>query len=601
MVRGVTNEPAARLATEADAKSWLDQTAMLYAAEHSLILSQGTGSSSASNSGGVVMNSEEFDKYKNSHDAFVNQHVELYMRYLGKSTRDGNNLYMDERERNLALQSELDSIAREHGEKYVKGIRPVFDVRKARHFDSAWNWVRQDAKLMYFDIIFGRLTEVDRDIMAKSIAIMNRADPSLLNYMTYHIESCNVELGDKYRLAKDLATVLLNNCKVAMDEPPRCKDVTFPTAPSTEITAAGEIKYSEVNRPGVRKLEAYVKEMAAGSQVGYRLNMEKIQQDISNLYEMVKLQPNMSSSGKEHIKSLYDEVARSLNIASDSPLDSKRRPSSSFISPIVEQPASVSDNTLPFLHLKRNLTGEWNYSKQLTCVYLDILTEIATSGSSFEGTNALLTGCGRGSIGAEVLKGLLSGGCKVVVTTSSYSRSTVEYYQHIYQVYGSRGSKLVVVPFNQASKQDCITLIDYIYSPQGLNMDLDYVVPFAAISENGREVDGIDDVSELAHRLMLTNLIRLIGSIKSKKQHYGVLTRPTQIVLPQSPNHGTFGGDGLYAESKIGLEPLFNKWKSESWSQYISLVGAVIGWTRVFTFNLGYRFNEFNQHFGGRY
>lgn len=41
-----------------------------------------------------------------------------------------------------------------------------------------------------------------------------------------------------------------------------------------------------------------------------------------------------------------------------------------------------------------------------------------------------------------------------------------------------------------------------------------------------------------------------------------------------------FGGDGLYAESKIALEVLFNKWFSESWAEYLTLAGAVIGWTR---------------------
>ena len=42
-------------------------------------------------------------------------------------------------------------------------LQPRFDILKARHFDSSWNWVRQDALLMYYDIIFGRLTTVDRD------------------------------------------------------------------------------------------------------------------------------------------------------------------------------------------------------------------------------------------------------------------------------------------------------------------------------------------------------------------------------------------------------------------------------------------------------
>ncbi|KAK6062446.1 hypothetical protein SCUP515_13360, partial [Seiridium cupressi] len=74
----------------------------------------------------------------------------------------------------------------------------------------------------------------------------------------------------------------------------------------------------------------------------------------------------------------------------------------------------------------------------------------------------------------------------------------------MYAKYGDRGSQLVVVPFNQGSKQDVEALIDYIYDPKkGLGWDLDYIVPFAAISEQGRLIDGIDSKSELAHRIML--------------------------------------------------------------------------------------------------
>jgi hypothetical protein len=35
-----------------------------------------------------------------------------------------------------------------------------------------------------------------------------------------------------------------------------------------------------------------------------------------------------------------------------------------------------------------------------------------------------------------------------------------------------------------------------------------------------------------------------------------------------------------YAESKLGLEALCHKWHSESWGDYVSITGAVIGWTR---------------------
>ncbi|TFY75042.1 hypothetical protein EWM64_g8970 [Hericium alpestre] len=141
---------------------------------------------------------------------------------------------------------------------------------------------------------------------------------------------------------------------------------------------------------------------------------------------------------------------------------------------------------------------------------------------------------------------------------SRYSRATVEYYQGIFQHFGSRGSVLTVVPFNQGSKQDVEPLVDYIYATLG--MDLDYILPFAAVPENGREIDGLDDKSELAHRIMLVNLLRLLGAVKSKKASRHFVTHPTQ--------------------SKVSLETLFQRWNSESWGEYLCLAGAVIGWTR---------------------
>ena len=48
----------------------------------------------------------------------------------------------------------------------------------------------------------------------------------------------------------------------------------------------------------------------------------------------------------------------------------------------------------------------------------------------------------------------------------------------------SCGSALIIVPFNQASKQDVEALVNYIYS--NLSMDLDYILPFVGIiPENG--------------------------------------------------------------------------------------------------------------------
>ena len=40
------------------------------------------------------------------------------------------------------------------GDAYSEAIQPRFDILKARRFDSSWNWVHQDALLMYYDINF---------------------------------------------------------------------------------------------------------------------------------------------------------------------------------------------------------------------------------------------------------------------------------------------------------------------------------------------------------------------------------------------------------------------------------------------------------------
>jgi fatty acid synthase subunit alpha, fungi type len=224
-------------------------------------------------------------------------------------------------------------------------------------------------------------------------------------------------------------------------------------------------------------------------------------------------------SKKNPFKALYEGVVRSLRKDLE-PTRARaatrsRRSSSQFLRPQIFGVTSVSANKVPLLHLKRKVGASGEYSSNLTGAYLNILHEIATSGTTFKDKNALLTGVGKGSIGVEILKGLLSGGAHVVITTSRYNRSTVEYYQSIYQSVGSCGSALTVVLFNQGSKQDVEALVDYICATLG--MDLDYILPFAAIPENGREIDSLDDKSELAHRIMLVNLLRILGLSRPRR------------------------------------------------------------------------------------
>ncbi|KAG8418627.1 putative PKS/NRPS-like protein biosynthetic cluster [Metarhizium acridum] len=245
-----------------------------------------------------------------------------------------------------------------------------------------------------------------------------------------------------------------------------------------------------------------------------------------------------------------------------------------------ERPRSLRIDDDKLLRIGHKVGNNWEYPDSLCSTLHQVLAGARTTGLSFAGRNILVTGAGEGSIGCSLVSKLLSAGAHVIVTSSSYSPRVTRFYQRLFAEHGSKGSTLILVPFNQASVRDVEALVTYIYDDGGLDMDLDHVIPFAAISENGRNLDNIDSRSELAHRVMLTNTIRLLGRVKHHKEARKIVTRPAQVILPLSPNHGKFGGDGLYAESKLGLESFFDKFHSEDWADYLLICGALIGWTR---------------------
>jgi fatty acid synthase subunit alpha, fungi type len=99
--------------------------------------------------------------------------------------------------------------------------------------------------------------------------------------MQYNIDQCDPSKGETYELAKQFGQQLIENTREVIGQPPVYKHgallyydrfsssdivsiVTFVTVPQAEVTAKGDIVYSEVIRENVHKLEAYVEEMASG-------------------------------------------------------------------------------------------------------------------------------------------------------------------------------------------------------------------------------------------------------------------------------------------------------------------------------------------------
>ena len=525
LLLAVTVQPSARLETDTAATAFLDSIVDIYAALEGVSLSVPATTGGENPLGGMVIDPKALEHLTKQQDSLSRQQLEAFARSLNVDLSSGDKLLIKSQDSLRDLQSQIDLWHAEHGDFYASAIKPVFSIAKARTYASSWNWVMQDTIQLFNSLTIGRLSVSDEIMPRYYSRIVGSSDGRSLETIRYLIST--TQRRKTPRAVREFFEQLHDECARRLGSGAVFKPSTNWGAPRTAIDAYGTIKYVEVPRH---------KSQAIGSLV------ERVVSET---------------------KGLYGDFTR-INEGRQNGLYEPRE-----------------GNGVPILHIKTKSGRLWQYDTKLTALYLDSLSHGTQHGLGFSGKSVLLTGAGQGSIGVQLLAGLIAGGAKVIVTTSNYTPEVTRFYSSLYCQHGARGSKLVVVPFNQGSQQDIDALCEYIFEPgKGLGWDLDHIIPFAAISEQGRKIDNIDSKSEFAHRLMLTNCIRLLGSLKKHKQKYGSRNRPGQVILPLSANHGTFGHDGLYSESKAALETLFERWHSEDWSQYLSICGASIGWTR---------------------
>ncbi|KAG3101268.1 Fatty acid synthase subunit beta [Phytophthora idaei] len=530
LLHGLTQNPKQRLTDESTAKKWLDGVADDYAQYAGIdipYLSKLGGRMAGPALSQQTMPSSPLSRdFEKRLKTMIADQVDALNSFLGEDKLNWHRQLETEVEVREAIESSLSQWISEHDEGYTAGITGKFDAKKERQYDSYWNWAVQDVMELYTTARKSVGTMVDTSAVFKLESLKphlrNRATPEILQCIQFFASRAEKEgrpdLAQTFQLLAEQVQDGIHT------DPVNIQSFT-PTQPQLRIREDGELEYSEVPRDSVADSINYVNEVARGLEYNHVTEME-----------------TFAGSGITSV-SLKKIVLPHVHVRKPSDVD-------------------------PTIRL---------YDVESTSVLLSCMHEMASTGISFAGKVALLTGCGKDSIGVEVVQTLLEGGAIVFVTTSSFSMKTTGVFREIYQQHGSRDSRLIVLPFNQASKTDVQSLVTHIYNVHKL--DLDFVIPFAALSDVGHITD-IDSRSELAHRIMLTNVIRLLGEVVAAKKTRGITTRPALVILPMSPNHGSFGGDGLYAESKLGVESLMNKWQSEGWSEQLSIVGAVIGWTR---------------------
>ncbi|RAH70197.1 uncharacterized protein BO66DRAFT_451690 [Aspergillus aculeatinus CBS 121060] len=508
-----TMEPASRLASADEVRSYLDGLVEHYAAFEGIAFAAMGGQDSTVNnsSSTTMMSSADFESLRSEQKELYRKQYKVLAAYLQP---DEQALDVDSIQLLICLQAmenQLQQWNAELDEQFLDSVKPMFDLNKARQYESWWNWVREDLFRWLHEVSSDHIDATLLSVDDRLRRIFNRWEPSCVEIVKTHLGA---------------------------------------TLPEQEVTST---------RPQIGNNLSILHEIL-------RLGKRSQMADPVFIHTQPPVGPRtmISTSGQRE----YDEVPRNIRNYPDVVRQGRTSPAAGL-------------TAIPFVHLrKRRDEEDWLYDPAATEIFHTALDAGVTTGFTYANKSVLVTGAGPDSIGAHVVRGLLAGGARVIVTTSRAVSSSAIFFQSLFRKHGSRGASLTLLSFNQASKKDCEALIQYIYgSDSPVGGDLDYIIPFAAIPQTG-ELDSLGNRQEVALRAMLVNILRLIGFVRREKEKRRIESRPTMVILPMSCNEGTFGGDGLYAESKIGLKTLFNRFHSETWSTFVNVCGAVIGWTR---------------------
>lgn len=416
----------------------------------------------------------------------------------------------------------VDELSKELGDEFMSGIRPYFRPELVYKYRSGWAWAIQDLYVTLSQLIAESGNQDETQLLQWIDVQCER----LRSRATDRVTKCSQYLLNRWEASSEKAGrkyCMLLLRKLLESPTPRTRSLAKGRLlPRTIVTDDGDIVCREIPESG--------DDIPGG--------------------DVIHTTDNYRGSS-----------------SSSAPGDASRTPSSSW-SLVQDQVRICSQNSL----------GGWETDTDLTSQFHATQKGSETAEDGPVPGSVLIVGAGRQSIGFVLVRRLLSKGCRVALCTSRLTLANRKLYSQMFAQVAKPGAELVLLPFNQGSIQDITNLVNYIHGDLG--WQIDHLVPFAAISEVGRTVEDIDSTSELAHRIMLTNTLRLIGAIAASKRERHILYHCTQVLLPLSPNHGTFGGDGLYAESKLALEAMMNKWHSEAWSDAVSLCAVRIGWTR---------------------
>ncbi|KAJ2819315.1 fatty acid synthase alpha subunit Lsd1, partial [Coemansia sp. 'formosensis'] len=260
----LTMEPPSRLSGDTEAKSWLGTVAQVYAAKAGISYAAANSGGSGGQAGAPVISSAEMEKTQQKQHEHIRQQLQVLARYAGMDLREGARLAEDMQARAVEMQTKLDSISAEVGGEFINGIQPLFDARKVRHFDSSWNWARQEAYELIQQAIVGCAADSNAPVNvddARLQRLKNRSSPGLLQMLAGSLSILKAANADSLEPAIALLSQLHDACTLSLAQPPVYCELSTPTGPQVDIGPKGIVTYSEVPRPDEPSFVDFVEHM----------------------------------------------------------------------------------------------------------------------------------------------------------------------------------------------------------------------------------------------------------------------------------------------------------------------------------------------------
>jgi fatty acid synthase subunit alpha len=243
LLMAIQTPPAARLGSEAEANDFWSATTNAYVSAAGITINKAAGAV-AQSAVLPAVDPKALDALNKRSNDLHREIYEAYARHLGDNKNAAAEEVAQLKSDMQSMQTELDLWNLEHGNEYANGIKPSFDKRKVRVYDSFWNWALQDLFQIYHGFRRGDLRLESDEVARRRHHVLNCSSKRLMSVLVHMINDMKKESACSIAVELWFEN-LLEDCTVAMKKAPTYIADKIMTVPHTTIDAKGAINFME--------------------------------------------------------------------------------------------------------------------------------------------------------------------------------------------------------------------------------------------------------------------------------------------------------------------------------------------------------------------